>query len=238
VLHCPALGVQLDAVQALPSAQSASVAQLVRQPFVSHAYGAHVPDGGDPQDPIPLQVAAGVKVEPAHEAVWQVASFPTNPLHASAFLPSQARPTQTSAVPATHAARAPCGAPTTAVHVPEDPTPSQASHCPVQARSQQTPSTQASEPHSALVVHDVPGSFAHVPFLTVVAQELPGSHLPALQQTPSVQNAPAGQLDAAVQGEPRTGVEPVVQTPSLHSKPAVQSATEVHDELHCVGPHR
>jgi hypothetical protein len=54
-------------------------------------------------------------------------------------VPSQAPPQIVPSV--AHAARLPAGAPVTAVHVPS-PDRLQASHCPSQADSQQTPSTQ------------------------------------------------------------------------------------------------
>jgi hypothetical protein len=58
----------------------------------------------------------------------------------AAFEPSQAPP-QVKPVPV-QAAREPCGPPLTATHWPTLPGASHASHCPPQARSQQTPSAQ------------------------------------------------------------------------------------------------
>jgi hypothetical protein len=207
-------------VQALPAAQSESTVQLVRHPLASQVYGAHETGLAAPHAPPPLQATAGVKVEPVHEAAWQVTSLPTNPLHARASLPSQERPRQGSAVPETHAIRLPRDAPTTAVQVPEVPTPLQASHCPVHARLQHTPSTQLPEPHSAPAAQPVPGSLAQEPSLPVVAHELPASQLAAPQQTWSVQKVPEGHPDASVHGEPSTGPEPeTVQVPAWQTNP-------------------
>src|SRR5262245_24422419 len=61
------------------------------------------------------------------------------------------------------ALRVPCGDPVTAEHVPTLPLASHAAHCAPQAVSQQTPSTQKPEPHSALVEHATPFGFAQVP---------------------------------------------------------------------------
>jgi hypothetical protein len=58
-----------------------------------------------------------------------------------------------------HACRDPWGPPTIGRHVPSLPGTSQASHCPVQACVQQTPSTQLPERHSAAVLQVAPFSF-------------------------------------------------------------------------------
>jgi hypothetical protein len=57
------------------------------------------------------------------------------------------------------------GAPTTAVQVPTSPPTSQASHWPLQALLQHTPSTQKPEPHSAALLQVSPGVFTptHAP---------------------------------------------------------------------------
>lgn len=81
----------------------------------------------------------------------------------------------------------PCGAPMTAVQRPSLPRTSQAAHCPVQEESQQRPSTQYPEPHSAALAQVVPRSFAHTPLASGVAQECPAAQLPVAQQTPSTQ---------------------------------------------------
>ncbi len=74
--------------------------------------------------------------------------------------PSQAPPQALPSV--VQAARAPCGAPTTSVHVPTEPSASQAWHCPPHAALQQTPSAQTPEWHSEAPPQAVPRSFEKV----------------------------------------------------------------------------
>jgi hypothetical protein len=57
-----------------------------------------------------------------------------------------------------HDVRPPWGGPPTLEQVPFEPATSQASHCPVHARSQHTPSTQNPEAHSAFEVHVAPNA--------------------------------------------------------------------------------
>jgi hypothetical protein len=83
-------------------------------------------------------------------------------------------PAQFGSVPA-HGARTPRGAPTTEVHVPKAPPTLHASHCPMQAESQQTPSTQYDDAHSVESLHaSALGRF--------------GRHRPATQNLPRPQS--------------------------------------------------
>lgn len=83
--------------------------------------------------------------------------------------------------------RVPWGSPATAEQVPTLPLTSHAAHCDVQAVSQQTPSTQKPEPHSALDEHAMPSGFAHVPALPGVLHFAPPEHDDVEQHTPSTQ---------------------------------------------------
>jgi hypothetical protein len=74
--------------------------------------------------------------------------------------PSQAPPQALPSV--AHAARPPCGAPATGMHVPTDPSASHAWHWPPHAALQQTPSAQRPEWHSAAPPQTVPRSFENV----------------------------------------------------------------------------
>jgi hypothetical protein len=77
-------------------------------------------------------------------------------VRSSSQVPAHALP-----VPA-HGSRFPWGAPVTAEHTPSTPTDAQNSHCPVQALSQQLPSTQKPLAHSAGAPHRAPfGFFVH-----------------------------------------------------------------------------
>jgi hypothetical protein len=60
-------------MQTFGATQSASPVQFVRHaPFEPHTYGAHETGSPIRQVPAPLQVRAGVAIEPVHVAVAQV----------------------------------------------------------------------------------------------------------------------------------------------------------------------
>ena len=107
---------------------------------------------GVTQAPRPSQVATGVSVPIEHEGmphiVWSLGK-----VHAARFIPSQV-PAHTPDPP--HARRPAWGAPVTGEHVPSEPGTSHASHCPLQAVLQHTPSTQLPDAHWALVVQPMP----------------------------------------------------------------------------------
>jgi hypothetical protein len=108
-----------------------------------------------PQVPSPVHTRGSVATSPLHFPVAQtlvaagyahdVSVFPSHlPAHAD--------------VPPTQIGRSPCGTPETAEHVPSLPLLSHASHCPLHAESQHTPSTQKDEMHSLEFVHFPPFS--------------------------------------------------------------------------------
>jgi hypothetical protein len=117
------------------------VAQTVLQAVVpSQTYGAHDFEAGVAHPPAPSQKAMLVKMPEAHDAAAQLVDVPLIEAHLVRSAPSQVA--WQTPVPA-HAVRVlPCTAPATATHVPTLPPTSHASHCPLQALSQQTPSTQ------------------------------------------------------------------------------------------------
>ena len=105
-------------------------------------------------EPVPAQLAATVSTPFVQEAARQWVDAPGYPQEV-ALDPSQAPP-QTDPSDE-HAGREPCGAPEASVEqVPGLPATSHASHWPVQARSQQTPSTHAPDAHSPLPPQEVP----------------------------------------------------------------------------------
>jgi hypothetical protein len=136
------------------------------------------------QVPLPSQKETAANVEPSHFAFAQVTVSGANPAQLARSFPSQLFALHSSA-PVSQAAREPCGAPTTAVQVPREVPTSQASHCPSQALSQQTPSAQNPLPQSLGAVQLTPARFLHVPEGLHV---LPASHAADAQQTPSTQN--------------------------------------------------
>ena len=89
--------------------------------------------------------------------------------------PPQTEPSEAQAV------RALRGAPATAVQVPTLPVSAQASHCPVQPVSQQTPSTQCCDPHWFAPPQAWPGPSS-------------GMQTPAEHQLPAVQSESALQF--------------------------------------------
>jgi hypothetical protein len=84
--------------------------------------------------PQPLPFETGSTVEAAHFPAWQL-------------------------IPAGQAGRLPSGAPRPSEHFPMLPATSHASHCPSQARSQQTPSTQSPLAHSRGAPQSSPWAF-------------------------------------------------------------------------------
>jgi hypothetical protein len=84
---------------------------------------------GGGQLPLPLQTAASVATSLVQLASRQLTDDPTKAMHDVRVFPSHSAAEQGSAaVPPGHAARLPCGAPATGVHVPALPSTSQASH--------------------------------------------------------------------------------------------------------------
>ena len=103
------------------------------------------------------------------------------------------------------------------VQPPTSPGTLQASHVPSHAPSQQTPSTQWPEAHSAPAAHDRP--FPLAPLQTAVPVQLPAeahapfTHSPEAQPAPEVQPPPSGSLPRQV---PFTHVVPASQPPGAH----------------------
>jgi hypothetical protein len=144
-------------------------------------------------------------------------------------LPSHCRLPQSFAASASHAARAPCGAPTTGVHVPTWPETSHAAHASAHAWSQHTPSTQLPLPHSLAVAQLVPSTFAQLPGGLPALHARPAPHEASEQQTPSVQK-PDVHASFAVHGEPSAPVG--VHAPPEQNEPLAQSVSFAHDVLH------
>ena len=101
-----------------------------------------------------------------------------------------------------HAERAPWGAPETALHVPSAPPTSHASHWPVQAVSQQRPSTQRPDAHRVPLVHAVPLGSLHVPGSSGLLHLLGAPQVELVQHVPSMQVSPVAQGAVVLHGEP------------------------------------
>lgn len=152
-------------------------------------------------------------------------------------MPSHAADAQTLAASAVHAVLPVCGAPFTGEQVPTEPVTSHASHWPPHARSQHTPSAQTPVPHSASALHSMPAAFAHVPFFFAVLHASPAAQTWVVQQTPSVQYAPVGQLDTSVHASPRDFVAPGTHAPALQTKPLAQCVSVVQFVRHADASH-
>ena len=174
----PPTHVPVAVSQRSPSVQSVSATQSFLHEVPLHTYGEQSLVTGVGQFPRPSQ-AAGSVATPAVQLAWMhVTDEPTKPAHDVRVLPSHSAAEHGLVADATgHAGRVPCGLPTTGVHVPALPSTSHASHSPVHALLQQTPSTQnpgsrtpRSEPHAS-----------------------PRGGLRPLADVPFVQNAPGAQ---------------------------------------------
>jgi hypothetical protein len=161
----PAMHWPLFASQRKFCAQSASALHDSLHDFSPHANGAHkrvfgVP--GAPHWPVPSHVAENVSTPLSHAWSRQGTSLPTKPTHVAVLLePSHTRALHAfpSVAPA-HAGRVPCGLPEIGEQVPVAVGTSHASHCPVHAVLQHTPSTQKPLAHESFVVHGVPVGLA------------------------------------------------------------------------------
>jgi hypothetical protein len=232
------LATHLPASQREPLAQSVSLAQLVRQPEVgSHPYGPHACFFGVAHVPRPSHVAAVRYPSAAQVAGEHVVSLPfANMLQVETCSgkPSHCCVLHGSPPPSGQGARAPFGFPVQGTHLPELPATSHAAHCASHALSQQTPSAQKPEPHSAALLHSAPRTLAQVPGSLPAAHEVPASHVATPQHTPSVQK-PTLHAASSVHLAPRPS--PAVHTPALHEYPATQSAFTAHSVLHSFESH-
>ena len=149
----PSSVTQTPAEHQLPVEQSESALQLPVHAVAPQTKGVQVWVWTAGQPPAPLQEAASVAVPAAHDGARQEVESPGY-VHAAGWTPSQLPP---QAVPSVaHALRVPCGVPVAVEQVPTLPATSHASHWPVHARLQQTPSTHSPVAHSLLPAQEVP----------------------------------------------------------------------------------
>ena len=139
--------------QKLPPTQSASVAQLFRHSVAPQAYGAQAIGTAAGQAPKPSQLAAGTAAPASHFADRQEA-WASGKVQTAGCTPSQLPPhTEPSLA---QAAREPTGVPLAERQTPGDQPRLHAWHCPSQAPSQQSPSTQYPELHWLAAEQAVP----------------------------------------------------------------------------------
>lgn len=149
----------------------------------SHSYAPHELTGAVEHAPAPLQNDVAVYAVPVHDSAAQIVDVPGGAPHFVRSLPSHFA--WHAPVPV-HAGLPGRGSPLIAVQVPTTPPTLQASHWPVHAELQHTPSAQEPDPHSDALEQLSPIGFAQVPVL-VAAQLRPVAQLAVLQQTPSTQ---------------------------------------------------
>jgi hypothetical protein len=203
------LGTHAPAEQKSPATQSLSTAQLDLHAVAPHAYGAQLVVDGAGQAPLPLHCAAAVATPAAQLGARHWVAAPgyahavvVEPLHA----PPQALPSLVQA------GRVPTGAPLTGLQAPPAP---QASHCPVQARLQHTPSAQNPDAHWVAAPCGAPS-----PSL--------GAQAPPLQKSPATQSPSVAQLVLHAVAPHRYGAQVVVETagqPPAPSQFAARLAT-------------
>jgi hypothetical protein len=212
-----------------PAAQSSSLVQRSLHAVPSHAYGSHFFVTGVGQCPWPSQLAGRVATPAVQLAETQLTDEPTKPSHDARVFPSHCAAEHGSlAEPVGHAPRDPCGIPATGVHVPGLPATSHASHWPVHAPSQHTPSTQKRLAHAAFDPHAVPGGL--VPWHVALEQKAP------LAQSPVVAHEDGHAVDAPSQTNGEHVASPaypfgaVVHTPSAVAPRALEQTS--HDPEH------
>lgn len=138
----------------MPEAQSPSAAHVVLQAVAPQTYAPHDCVVRAGQEPVLAQLAATVSTPLLQEAARHCVATPGY-AQALALDPLQAPPHTDPSEE--QAGREPCGAPAaTVVQVPRLPATSQAWHWPLQAVSQQRPSTHWPLPHSPLPPQEVP----------------------------------------------------------------------------------
>jgi hypothetical protein len=134
---------QLLSEHVKPAEQCMSSVQSIRQALSPHVYGLHATGAPSTHVPCPLHVN-GCSSLPEHVASAQLTVVPGY-VQLDRLLPSQV-PAHVS-FSASQAGRSPCGSPVTLEHVPALSMTSHASHWPLQALLQQTPSTQLVDAH-------------------------------------------------------------------------------------------
>jgi hypothetical protein len=143
-----------------------------------------------------LHPAARTATPPPHDAARHIVSSFTKPAHVERSTPSQLAALHTFPPTAPrHGGRPARGAPETAMHIPDFPGSLHASHGPVHAPSQQTPSAQKPEAQSEALVHVFArmGLQTPVPSHAFMPAQVSGSGAPVTAaQTPGL----AGRLHA------------------------------------------
>lgn len=211
--------------QVLPVAQSSALVHDVLQPVAPHAYVPHVTVVGGAHAPFASHIRALIEVRSMQVAVLQTTPTcdPTNAAQAFRTFPSQTVAEQLllgSGV--AHAPRAPCGAPVTGVQVPFAT--SHASHCPVQAVSQHTPSAQWPLVHASMLGHTSP--FARV-----------FSHMPALHHPSAAQSLVVTQLIVQAPLVQRNGSQSTPPAFVAHAPEPLQSNPLTTVPAHTLAPH-
>jgi hypothetical protein len=158
--------------------------QLALQDAVEHRYAPQLPVVAVAQVPRPSQNEVGVNEVPLHVAAAHTVDVPGA---APQLVRDESSHLAWQAPVPLQAGRVPRGGPeSTGVQVPSLPETLQASHWPVHALLQHTPSTQWPLPHSASAAHVAASGLLQVP-RPFASQRRPALQEATLQHTPSTQ---------------------------------------------------
>ena len=151
--------------------------QLPAHAVGPHVFGAQETSCSGGHEPLPSHDAASTAMPELQDGSRHVVPLPGY-VQAAGWIPSHV-PAQTEPSEA-QAVRALRGPPATDVQVPTLPFSAQASHWPVQAVSQQTPSTQCGDPHWFAPPQACPGGErlqALIAWLHAAGPQLKGAHV-------------------------------------------------------------
>jgi len=183
--------------------------QLPAHAVGPHVFGAQETSCSGGHEPLPSHDAASTAMPELQDGSRHVVPLPGY-VQAAGWIPSQV-PAQTEPSEA-QAVRALRGPPATGVQVPTLPLSAQASHWPVQAVSQQTPSTQCCDPHWFAPPQACPGASS-------------GTQTPAEHQVPFAQSESALQLPLHAAGPQLKGAHVCVWRAGQAPAPSHEAAS-------------
>lgn len=183
-------------------AQSVLVVHADLHVVAAQRYAPQLEGEAAAHEPSPSQNEAGVTLPVVQLAGPQIVEVPGTAPHERRSEPLH---DDWQAPLPVHAVRTvPWTLPMTAEHLPTEPPTSHASHWPLQAESQQTPSTHLPDPHSLSVEHVVPRGLLQVPSPfelhfnpaphELLEQQTASTQLPLVHSVPALQVTPRESL--------------------------------------------
>jgi hypothetical protein len=209
--------------QNLPAPHVASTVHPPPHRVPLQTWGAQSCSCTGPHAPSPAQVRTSLATPVAQLAGVQTVVVPGY-VQLLPFTPSQV-PAHSGSMD-THAGRTPRGGPFAATHVPGESVTSQASHWPLHASSQQTPSTQYDEAHSDTELHFSPlrCCLVHFParqnslMLQAASVVQSSPHRSPTQALPQSMRSASGHLPVPWQYDATVAI-PLSHAGSLHCTP-------------------